>query len=270
MKVAVSQFYPKFADATANAERIADQIVATKADLIVFPECALTGYCFRSHDEANQGAISLGDKLIQQVIAACREAKSYAIVGLAERVGEDLFNSAALMGPTGLVGEYRKVHLPYIGLDRYAHAGDSFPVFDLPFGRVGIQICFDVRFPEGARTLSLKGADLIAIPTNWPESAELASDIVCPARCIENHVFVAAANRVGEENSFTFVGRSKIISPSGAVLAAADHTEEAILVEEVKLERARIKHLVKREGEYEMDLWGARRPELYGPIGQPT
>jgi predicted amidohydrolase len=270
MKLAVSQFLPKFADPSANSQRIAEQIVTTKADLIVFPECALTGYCFRSHDEAIQGAVAISDKSVQALIAACREAKCFAIVGLAEKVNEDLFNSAALIGPNGLVGEYRKVHLPYIGLDRYAQAGDSFPLFDLPFGRVGIQICFDIRFPEGARTLSLKGADLIAVPTNWPESAELASDIMCPARCIENHIFVAAANRVGEENSFTFVGRSKIISPSGTVLAAADHTDEAILVEEVKLERARIKHLVRREGEYEMDLWGARRPDLYGPIGQPS
>lgn len=270
MKLAVSQFEPRFADVAHNATRIAEQIVSTKADLIVFPECALTGYCFKSLEEALAHAVAPNGKEWQPITSACRETKGYAIVGYAEKLGEDLFNSAAIFGPQGLVGEYRKVHLPYLGLDRFAHPGDSLPVFPLPFGRVGVQICFDVRFPEGPRTLALKGADLIVVPTNWPESAEMASDIVCPARCVENHVFLAAANRIGTENGFSFIGKSKIISPSGAILASADHTDEVILMEDVKLERARIKHLVQIEGEYEMDLWGARRPDLYGPIGQPT
>lgn len=270
MKLAVSQFQPIFADAKINAERIAQQIIETKADLIVFPECAMTGYCFGSLEEASGAAIPPNGKEIQSVVAACREVKGFAIVGYAERQDEDLFNAAFVAGPNGIVGEYRKVHLPYLGLDRYCHPGDSLPVFNLPFGKVGVQICFDVRFPEGVRTLALKGADLIAVPTNWPQGTEGASDIVCPARCIENHIFLAAANRVGEENAFRFIGKSKIISPSGTVLADAGTTREEILMEEVKLERARIKHIVKREGVYEMDLWGARRPELYGPIGQPS
>lgn len=270
MKLAVSQFQPVFKDAKTNSDRIASQILETKADLIIFPECAMTGYCFGSLDEASGAAIALNSKEVQAVVGACREARCYAIVGYAERDGEDLYNAAFVAGPNGIVGEYRKVHLPYLGLDRYGHPGDSLPVFHLPFGRVGVQICFDVRFPEASRTLALKGADLIAVPTNWPEGAESASDVLCPARCIENHVFVAAANRVGEEGGFRFIGKSKIISPSGRVLADGSPTREEILMEEVRLERARIKHIVKREGEYEMDLWGARRPELYGPIGQPS
>jgi len=171
-----------------------------------------------------------------------------------------------MFGPDGLVGVYRKSHLPWLGLDRFVTAGDELKVFDTPLGKIGILICFDIRMPEPARALSLQGADIICLPTNWPDSAQPSSDVICPARTLENHVYLAAANRVGEENGFHFIGRSKIIAPGGHILAALDNTDEGVAIAEVDFEKARAKRVVREEGEYELDLFGARRPELYSDL----
>jgi predicted amidohydrolase len=116
--------------------------------------------------------------------------------------------------------------------------------------------------------LALQSADIVCLPTNWPESAQPSSDIICPARCIENNIYVAAANRVGEERGFNFIGRSKIIAPGGKILAALDNTDEAVAIAEVDVEKARTKRVVRIPGEYELELWTSRRPELYGPLTQ--
>src|SRR5262249_14422678 len=156
----------------------------------------------------------------------CREQNVYAIVGLLERAGDTLYNSAFVAGPTGLVACYRKCHLPVLGIDRFVGRGDSLPVIDLPFARIGILICYYVRFPEGARPLTLRGADVLVVPTNWPEGAESAPEFLTRARAWENRIYVAACNRVGCEEGTRFIGRSQIVAPDGKILAQADGESE--------------------------------------------
>lgn len=266
MKLAVAQFAPRFAEPERNATEISHGILSTPADLIIYPECALTGYCFGSREAALDVALRIDSQPIQMLLQACGRVNAYAIVGLAETDGEHIYNSAVLIGPAGIEGVYRKTHIPCLGLDRFVTPGRDLPVFNLPFGKIGILICFDIRFPEAPRSMALRGADLICLPTNWPETAESASDIICPARAIENHVFVAAANRVGTESGFHFVGKSKIVAPGGEILAAADHDEETILIHDVNLAEASNKQIVKRPGEYEMHLIESRRPNLYAAL----
>ena len=106
----------------------------------------------------------------EMLAADCRELNAFAIFGLLERAGNQLFNSAALVGPQGFIGSYRKTHLPCLGVDRCTVVGDRpYQVFDLGGLRVGMLICYDGSFPEPSRVLALNGADLIALPTNWPE-----------------------------------------------------------------------------------------------------
>ena len=76
-----------------------------------------------------------------------------------------------LVGPEGLVGSYRKSHLPFLGVDRFVAPGDELPVFDTPIGRIGLEICYDLRFPEVTPTLALAGAEIVCLPTNWPMAA---------------------------------------------------------------------------------------------------
>lgn len=267
MRVAAVQYRPDIADSKSNSRRIASQIEELAhqgVELAVFPEAAVTGYCFDSREDAEKAAVSMESDEIVSIAEACARAEVHAIFGFAEKDGKTLYNTAAFIGPRGVIGKYRKTHLPHLGLDRFVGKGDALPVFDSEVGKIGILICFDIRFPEPGRVMALAGADVICLPTNWPSSAEPASDIVCPARAIENHVYVVASNRVGEENGFRFIGRSKIIAPGGAVLKALDNEEEGVIIADIDLDVARKKRLVRIPGKYEMDLIEARRPELYG------
>jgi len=266
VRVAAVQYEPDFADAPCNAARIADQIAdlgRQGVQLAVFPEAAVTGYCFSSAEEAGDAAVSLESAEMKAIERAASGVGAWAIVGFAEQFRGSMFNSAGLYGPGGLVGVYRKTHLPHLGLDRFVARGDSLPVFDTPIGKIGILICFDIRFPEAARTMALAGAEILCLPTNWPETAQSASDILCPARAIENHVYVIASNRVGAENGFEFVGRSNIIAPCGEVLAALDSKKAGVIFADIDPVLAANKRIVRKEGEYEMDLFESRRPDLY-------
>src|SRR5205814_1216827 len=139
--------------------------------------------------------------------AVCRELGVWAVVGLLESDGVKLFNAAALVGPTGFVAGYRKVHLPFVGADRFTTPGDRpFAVHDLGGLRVGMTICYDGSFPEAGRVLALAGADLIVLPTNWPTQGERSARLLTPARALENRVYFAAVDRVGEERGYRFIG----------------------------------------------------------------
>jgi predicted amidohydrolase len=175
-----------------------------------------------------------------------------------------------LVSPTdGLLGAYRKTHLPFRGVDRFVVPGDELPVFDTPLGRIGIEICYDLRFPAVTRTLALRGADMVAHPTNFPMAAKAQTELITVARAAENRVYLLTANRVGKERWGEFCGWSQIVDPYGTRLAEAGEREETLLLADVDLEKARDKDYVV-PGEYELYLFGHRRPELYGALVEET
>jgi predicted amidohydrolase len=188
-----------------------------------------------------------------------------AVVGFVEADGERIYNTAALLEPGVSPRFYRKSHLPELGVDKFVDRGDALDVFDTRHGRVGIHICYDLRFPEPSRVLTLDGAEIIVLPTNWPEGAEASAEHVAIARAAENRVFMVTCNRVGEENGFRFIGRSKIVGPAGDVLAAAGSGSE-VLIADIDPSQARIKRNVRIPGRYETEVIESRRPELYGAI----
>jgi predicted amidohydrolase len=239
------------------------------ARLAVFPECALTGYCYESLDEARPHAERLDDRSSQDIGAACRETGLHAVVGFIEKDGNRLFNSAMIVGPDGPIGSYRKVHLPFLGVDRFLTPGDRpFHVFDLPIGKIGILICYDASFPEAARALKLLGAELIVLPTNWPPGAWRNPEFVLNTRAQENHVNFAAVNRVGVERGWRFIGRSKVVDFNGDTRAEADKEEEVILEVELDLGEANNNLIVNQPGRYEIDRIADRRPEFYEIIAR--
>src|SRR5262249_52546616 len=124
-------------------------------------------------------------------------------------------------------------------------------------------------FPESARSLALQGADLVALPTNWPPGSECVAANVINARALENGIYFAAVNRTGFEGGFPFIGRSRICDPSGQTVAASDSTEQTILYAEVDPERARQKRVVRVPGKHEIDRFADRRPEMYGALVAP-
>ena len=272
MQVAVAQIDPQIGEKDRNlATCVArmEEAVAAGAKLLVLPECAIPGYMFGSGEEALPFAEEIPGPSTETLERECARLDLYVVCGLLERDGDGLRNAAVLVCPDGLIGTYRKTHLPFLGVDRFVTPGDTLPVFETPLGRIGIEICYDLRFPEVTRTLALKGADMVAHPTNFPMAAKIQTELITVARAAENRIYLLTANRVGKERSGEFCGWSQIVDPFGKRLAEADEREETLLVGEVDVEKARNKDYVI-PGEYELYLFGHRRPELYGALVEET
>lgn len=267
VRAASVQMDVAFGDPSKNIARIISHITELAGQgvqLAVFPECALTGYCVGTKEEAE--SIGIAVSVLEPIRLAAQSAGMVVIVGFAE---SGLYNTAALFDADQKPVFYRKTHLPELGYDKFANTGDALDVFDTSVGRIGILICFDVRHPEAARALGLKGADIIALPTNWPTGADISADTLCIARAVENKVFVITANRIGTENGYSFIGKSKIIAPSGNVLDEAKGNEEKISIADLDLSIARNKRNVTVPGKHETTILESRRPELYGQIVAP-
>jgi 5-aminopentanamidase len=272
MRVAVAQMDPMLAEKERNLDACVarlEEAAAAGAELLVLPECAIPGYMFESLEEGLSYAEEVPGPTTEALERACERLDVYAVCGLLQRDGDLLRNAAVLVGPQGLIGTYWKTHLPFLGVDRFVTPGDELTVYDTPLGRIGVEICYDLRFPEVTRTLALKGADIVAHPTNFPVAARIQTELITVARAAENRIYLLTANRVGKERGGEFCGWSQIVDPFGTRLAEAGETEEALLVAEVDVEKARDKDYVI-PGEYELYLFGHRRPELYGALVEET
>jgi predicted amidohydrolase len=271
--LAVVQTDCALADTAANLRMLLAKLHTAAdagANLIVFPECVLSGYGFASRAAVSSVAESVPGPSTAAVAQACAARGVWCVFGLFEAAGDKLYNAAAVVGPAGLVGCYRKTHLPCVGADKFTDPGPGpIRVFDLDGLKVGVGVCFDGGFPEFPRVLALLGADLIVLPTNWAEKAMTTARVMPPARALENAVYFAACNRVGTESGFTYIGRSSIHHPSGALMASADHDRDDILYATLDPAAARRKKVVNIPGEYEVDRVNWRRPELYGVLTAP-
>jgi predicted amidohydrolase len=273
MRIAGVQMDVRIGDVTGNLSRMADRFrEATKAgaELVAFPECAVTGYCFQDLNEARPFAQSIPGPATEALSKLCAEANAFAVFGMLETDGRQIFNAAVLTGPEGVMGSYRKVHLPFLGVDKFVDFGDRpFAVHSAGGVRVGLNICYDAAFPEATRTMALQGADLIVLPTNWPPGAECVAAHVINTRAMENAVYFLAVNRVGTERGFEFIGGSRICAPDGSTLATADNRDEQILYAEIDPAKSRHKTAVRKPGEHAIDRMADRRPEMYGELVKP-
>jgi 5-aminopentanamidase len=266
-KVAVAQISATLRDVGRNLFEVCEIIrkAATgKVRLIVFPECILNGYMFDSRADLEASAIPADGAEIHQIAARCAEHSITAIVGFCERNGTKVYNSAVVVGPNGVIGVHRKRHLPYLGADRFTDKPDDVApsIYDTVVGKVGVAICYEIRFPEVFRTLALANADIIALPTNWPEQSVMLATYFTVVRAAENFVYVLVANRPDGEGGTTFLGASQIVDPKGNVLARADRTE-GVISADFDPALAREKRIVFREGDFEVSPWLDRMPQTY-------
>jgi len=260
MRVGFLQYRPLFGQSARNARNVVRALRETKADLIVLPELALSGYYFAGRAEAR--ALSEDPRkslVLGSLIDLCREQGFHLVTGFAERARDRVFNSALLLGPRGIVQTYRKLHL-FHEEKRWFDPGDlPLEVARVRGVRVGMMICFDWIFPEVARTLALQGMQILAHPSN------LVLDL-CQramfARSVENAVFTVTANRSGADRrphgTLRFTGASQILGPRGELLARAKTRGACLCVVELDPTRARDKRITRRN-----DLFADRRPELY-------
>ncbi len=258
--VAVVQMAPKLAEQEENVMRMRDMALKIarrqETDLIVFPELATTGReCGlkfpRLADRADGSVVNI----MAQTASEMNVSIAFGMV-LKEKVESIIYNAMVLVGPDGdAMGSYRKVHLR--GEERMAfREGHRFPVLETPFGTVGLLIGWDIMFPEAARSLVLDGATLIAVGANWESGQETAWKTLLAARAIENGVFVAAANRIGEEPSYSFGGGSLVLGPSGELYASMDEPEEGYAVARINLDKVRV---VREESQ----ILQNRHPDAY-------
>jgi predicted amidohydrolase len=259
MRTGVVQFEPEFGNIKGNMDRALSMVAAAEADLFVLPELALSGYIFESREEAVSLSQAPDGDEFAQLLALAAEKRATIVLGFAERAGEKLFNSSILAAPDGAVSVYRKVQLFY-DEKKIFDPGDRAPeVVEVDGVRLGMMICFDWIFPEVARTLALKGADILCHTTNLV--LPFCQDAMV-TRCIENRVFAVTSNRVGTErragSEFTFTGRSQVVAPRGEILTRAETTGEGVFVVEIDHTLARDKAVTPAN-----DIFTDRRPELY-------
>jgi len=271
------QMAPRRGDLEANVRMFESGFAAAVAEgarLVVFPEASLTGYVFHDKESARSAAIRADGPELASVAEACRMAGAWTVVGAIERDSDLLRNSLFLVGPDGPVGRYRKLHTLCLGVDRFTTPGtEPPPVFETPVGRLGLNICYDGTFPETARALKLAGAQLILLPTNWP-NLRLKREQV-QIRAYENHVNYLAVSRVGVEEGVVFHGGSVAADFGGEIVAALGDGPGLMHVE-FDLAGADANRVVEKDGEYEYDYVADRRPEVYGrltvtpPAGVPS
>lgn len=261
MKVGYFQNCPKFGNVQQNIDQFSTRLASAECDLLVLPELAFSGYQFVDQKEVLELAEPVPEgSTTQRCIELARQYNLYLVVGLPERAGKQCYNSAIVVGPSGFLGCYRKTHLFFEETLFFTPGDSGFHVWDLGQARIGVMICFDWYYPESARTLALKGADILCHPSNLVLPH-------CPdamvTRSLENRVFSITANRIGEEcrggkQPLTFIGKSEVVSPKGNILSRATIDQEELNVVDIDVNEARNKIVTPYN-----DLLKDRRPHLY-------
>jgi predicted amidohydrolase len=223
-----------------NLETIKKNVVRAKregAQLVIFPELSLTGYVVR--DQIYELAERIPGPSTRIVEKLAKENELHIIFGMpetSEKAQATLYNSAVLVGPNGLIGKYRKMYLPTHSIfeeKRYFRPGYQVAVYDTKLGKIGLVICYDIYFPEVTRLTRLKGAQLIVCISASPGIRRAFFETLTAARAIENTAFLAYVNRAGIEDGLQFWGGSRIIGPSGRIIAEAKYDEEDFVVAEM-------------------------------------
>lgn len=260
MKVAVVQMSCSLGDTEENIRRItryANHAKENGCQVAVFPEMADTGY---DMSVIRENALTWEDEGFRGIGHAAQKNKLHIICGISEREGETIYNTAAVFDPEGeLIGKYRKIHLaayPPLNEGSVITAGNSLETVNILDLTLGLQICYDIRFPEMSRSLTLAGAELLVISSAWPFPRLRHWETLLRARAIENQAYVVAANRVGTDNGVTFCGSSRIIDPYGVVVASAAENREEMIMAELNVS-------IIRQVREMMPVFQHRRPDVY-------
>ena len=270
-------------DVAENAARTAAalQVAADQgASLVVLPELAATGYVLdRAELAARAESVGSPGRVLTAWAERARALGITVVGGFAERAGDRLYNSVAVFAPDGaLAGTYRKLHLFGREQEVFAPGDLGLPVIEVAGLRLGVVVCYDLRFPETVRILALRDVDLVAVPTAWvagfdaaiPEGPRIGQVDAALVHGNLNSVFLACADQVGHGGGFTFLGRSLLVDPYGrAVIGPLDPREPAVVVAEVDLADVRT---ARHRGPGISPLED-RRTDVYGELlgyGEPV
>jgi len=240
IKLALAQISSKREDKRENLRRIEELTLKAKkqaADLVIFPELCLTGYVVR--DQLYELAETVPGPATEKIEKLARRTGMHIIFGMPElspKTRATMFNAAVFVGPDGLIGKYHKMYLPTHSVfeeKRYFRPGYQTETFNTPLGNIGLCICYDIFFPEVTRLTRVRGAQLIVCISASPAVRRSYFEILTAARALENTAFLAYVNLVGVEDGLQFWGGSRLISPTGDILAKAKYDEEDFVLCEV-------------------------------------
>lgn len=264
VRVACHTSAPRIADLGANtrtARAAVRAAVDAGADLVVLPELVTSGYVFASPEEAASVAVTRDDDLFAGWAEEAARGDAVVVGGFCERGPDGLHNSAAVVDASGVVAVYRKVHL-WDGEKRFFQPGNTLPpVLDTRIGRISPLVCYDLEFPEFTRALALAGAELLAVPTNWPLVPRPAGErppevVIAMATARVNRVVVVCCDRTGTERGQEWTAGTTVVGADGWPLGA--RSEEGLLVVDVDLAPTRDKQLTPSA-----HLFHDRRPDVY-------
>jgi len=266
ISVGFFQFAPKFGESANNLSTVVSALSNVEADIIVLPELAFTGYLFQ--DRAELAFLAQNpdtSPIVSSLIALCRDRDFFLVTGFAEKSADKIFNSALVIGGDGILHTYRKLHLFNTEKEVFDRGDTELDTIELRGVKVGIMICFDWAFPEVARVLALKGADLLCHPSNLVLTHCQQAMIT---RCVENSVYTVTANRFGSDirprGTLTFTGQSQLVKPDGDLVYRAKPRKEELFITDIDVSQARDKSMTERN-----NLFEDRRPEYYVEILQP-
>ena len=260
MRIGYYQFRPSFGKVRQNVKKVINALQDIKADLIVLPELAFTGYHFQDRNELKTLAEDPEkSSTVEALVELCQKNNIHLVTGFAEKNKDKIFNSALLIGPEGIEHTYRKLHL-FNEEKNYFDKGDvPLQVNIVNDVKVGMLVCFDWAFPETIRALTLQGAEVIAHPSNLVLAFCQEAMIT---RCLENRVFAITTNRFGSDKrphgELKFTGKSQIVGPGGVLINRAVSQREALYVTEIDPAQSQNKNITILN-----DLIADRRPEYY-------
>ncbi len=221
--------------------RLIESAAARKPDLVCLPEGITVIGTGKSYAEVSE---PIPGPTTQTLGALAKKLRCYIVAGLYERAGGVIYNTAVLIGRDGeIVGTYRKTHLPREEVEAGLTPGNSYPVYQTDFGKVGLMICWDVQFPEPARALALQGAEILLLPI-WG-----GNEVLARARAIENSVFLITSS---------YDMKTLVVNPAGDVLAEAT-SEHPVAVAEISLDRKIVQPWL---GDMKQRTWLERRPDI--------
>jgi len=269
MRIVCQQLAPTVGDNFSNMaaiDRAIDEAVSLGADLIVLPELCTSGYVFASEAEVADAALTIDSTVFTDWQRRLVGTGAVLVAGFPLKESHGIFNAAVMLDESAVLAVYRKVHLWDDEKSWFLAGSEAPPVVDTRHGRLGVLVCYDLEFPEMARGLLLKGAEVIAVPTNWPladkpdqeRPAEL-HDAMTTAR--HSHLIIAACDRCGSERGVAFTGGSAIIGADGWIKAERPDRDAGVIAADIDISTARDKAVSARNHVLE-----DRRPEVYAQI----
>ena len=268
-KIALVQYQSVLGDLQKNADRAVEMVreaAAKGAKIVCFPEMFNTGYNFQLiGDGFHNCGETIDGHTITRLQKVAKECACYVIapITLEKKVKGVFYNAAVVIDDEGVVlGDYSKHHL-WAAERYYFHAGEDIPVFDTKYGKIGVMICYDAGFPETARVLTLKGAELIFMPSAWRIQDWDMWNLNIPQRALENTLYVAGVNRFGHEDDLYMFGNSNVADWRGRIIAESKEEKEEIVYAEIDLDQL-------TKARLDIHYLKDRRPDSYKLLSEYT